>query len=233
MILNVILLNAQIPVNYHDRELFQSQLKELSAIYDSSFNIENHILNGRVFYASGNKYINPFFLDNEWKTGKIWSSGLIYNAKMLKYDIGSDNLVYLNYKDSYAYPVYLNREFVKEFIIGNHHFKYLNDFGNSNEDELKPGYYEVLYNGVIKYYVRWEKIINPKRSLSDQGYTQKNFFFLKKDGKYIRLKSQSTIFKILTDHEKEIRTFMKKNNIHFSVNKLDTIVRVFEYYDKL
>jgi hypothetical protein len=233
IILTGTLLNAQSFDYSAKQELLQSQIKKLSVVNDSIFKVEDHHLNGRLFYPTGNKFINPFFIDNDWKSGKIWSYGKTYDTKMLKYDIYSDHLVFLHYWSSYAYPIYLNRDVVTEFIFIDHHFRYLNDFKNSSEGELKPGYYEVIYDGATKYYARWEKLKNPHYGVSDQGYSQRSLFFLKKDGKYMHLKNQSDLMKALSDHKKEIKTYMKNNALHFSVANYDSLIKVLEYYDNL
>lgn len=56
---------------------------------------------------------------------------------------------------------------------------------------------------------------------------------MKKESKYFRVKGKTSLVNALNDHKKEIKTFMKKNNIHFSANRYDSIVKVFEYYDNL
>lgn len=143
--LNGISLNAQL-FNYSDnKKLLQNQLNKLSLVHDSIFNFRHYILNGKLYYTIGNKYNHPFFIDNTWQPGKVWSSGNVFNADMLKYDINSDYLVYLYYLDSYAYPIYLNKETVKEFIISGHYFKYLNDFEKSFKG--------ILSQVIMKFYM--------------------------------------------------------------------------------
>ena len=52
-------------------------------------------------------------------------------------------------------------------------------------------------------------------------------------GKYVRIIGQKSLIKALTDHEKEIKMYMKKNNLRFSGNNFEILGKVLEYYDNL
>lgn len=228
-----ILMNAQ-PLNYSTRkELLQEQFIKLSVIYDSTFSIGEYPINGTLFYSRSNKFIHPFFIDNDWRSAKIWSSDKVYNIEMVKYDIDKDYLVHLYHRDSFAYPIYLNKESVKEFMISGHLFRYLNDFGKSFVHELNPGYYEILYDGPTKVCVRWEKVLILNNDTSDPVYSQRIYFFFKMNGIYIRVTDQKSFLNAFNDHSKELKIYMKKNKLRFSRNNYEVLSKLVEYYDNL
>ena len=224
------LLYGQYEVNSGSQDIVNNQINRLIQVHDSVFDPGKDLLNGRLYYPSGNKFIHPFFLDNTWKTAKIWIADRVYDEEMIKYDINSDYLIHMFFWDLYTIPVSLNRETVHEFIISGHRFRYLYDFDRSSEVMFKPGYYEVLYDGITKFYARWEK---SKDDISDPSYSEKIFFVLEKGGKKYLVKSKRGLMHAFQDHKKEIKTFMSRNNIRFSLNYYYSIEKVFQYYDNL
>jgi hypothetical protein len=231
--LNWHILSAQ-PIDYPSKqELLHTQILKLSEINDSVFGLNKDMINGKLLYSGGNMYIHPFFLDNYWKDGTILFQGKSYEMEMVKYDIYKDYLVHLHSVNFYSYPVYLNRELVKEFIINGYNFRYIDDFEKSGKSEYKPGYYQVLYDGKTKFYIQREKLKKFNIVYIDEGYVERIYFVLKKDGKYIRIVNQKSLIEALSDHKEEIITYMKKNKLRFSIKNYEFTGKVLEYYDNL
>jgi hypothetical protein len=215
------------------QELLNGQLNSISVINNSVFNPEHDYLRGKLYYPPSNNINHPFFINNDWKSGKIWSSGKVFDLENIKYDINLDYLVYMYNTESTAYPVYLTREYVKEFIINDRHFKFLDDFDLISKEKYKSGYYEVLYDEDTKFYLRWGKSKEVRNSVTGSSYVQTISFLLKKDGKYISIKSQGGFISALEDRKKEIKSFMKTNSLRFSKNNYESVVKILNYYDNL
>jgi hypothetical protein len=233
ILLNIIVFHLEAQtINYSEKRiLIQTQLSNLSAKcnLDSDFHFD--LLNGRLYYPKGNAINHPYLFENAWKEGKIWFSGRLYDSVMLKYDICSDYLIYLSQKTSNTFPVYLNKEELTDFIISGHRFIYLHDFEKSEDVKMKPGYYEVIYNGRTRFYVRWEKTENLNRFTLETEYSQKARFYLLIKGNYINFNSQSSFINSFNDHSKIIGSFMKVNNLRFSAGNYESLIKVLEYYD--
>jgi hypothetical protein len=209
----------------------QFQQANLTAITDSLFDFQSELINGRLYHPKGNNISHPYFLGNTWKQGKIWYSERIYDSVMLKYDICSDNLIYLVRKTSNTFPVYLNRQEIKDFIISGHRFTYLNSFTRSDDAGMIPGYYEIAYNGKTGLIVRHVKTEAQNRFTLETEYSQETFFYLRIEGHYISIKNKTGFINSFTDHQNEIRAYMKKINMRFSADNYERIIKVLEFYD--
>jgi hypothetical protein len=150
---------------------------------------------------------------------------------MLKYDISSDYVIYLVQKPLNTFPVCLNREEIKDFMINGHRFTYMNQFTDSDADGTKPGYYEILYDGKTRLIVRWEKAKEPNRFTLETEYLQETYFFLRMKGHYIYVRNQKSFIDSFAEYKKEIRTYMKKNNVRFSSGDHGPIIKLLEFYD--
>jgi hypothetical protein len=229
----VLPLDAQ-SLSYPEKhELLESQLTKLSDIHNSIFNIRDELINGVLYYTRGNSIVHPYFNENSWKSGEILYSGHVFQVEMLKYDINSDYLIVLFQRGKNGFPVYLNKEVIKEFIITGHHFRYLSEFNAEDEDGPVPGYYEIIYNGKTRLYVRWTKSESLERHSLETDYIQNIECFLEKEGKYLRIKNQKSFINSLNEHEEEIRSYMRKNGMRFSPADYKSIIKVLELYDNL
>jgi hypothetical protein len=175
-----------------------------------------------------NEYNHPYFKDNKWANGSLLYNGKSYKVDGLKYDIAIDKLIILfNNNDLYINNIALDENFIDEFTIQNSHFKYFNDLKSNSGKKLKTGYYEVVYNGKLKFLVRSEKykIIN--------DFTLSFNMFLLKDGVMITINSMGKLISLLKDKEKEVKSFINDNSL--TLNQMDyyTASKVLNFYENL
>jgi hypothetical protein len=215
------------------RDLLLSQISVLSGINDSLFKIHDDLVNGKLYTSTADRINYPFFSENAWQTGRVYYSGTFTDNEIIKYDICIDQLVILLHIGEFSYPVCINRDVVKEFIINDHHFMFLNDIPTLELQNLIPGFYEVLYSGKTMLYVRWVKNKAINKLTFETEYPLKVYYYLKKDGKYLQFKNQSSFIEALNDHKNEIISYMKTNKLRFSSGRKDIIIKVLEYYDSL
>jgi hypothetical protein len=222
------------PADYSTkRETIHLQLERLSGLHDSIFPGSKELVNGKLYYSGGNAFVHPFFGDNSWSRAIIHSSGKADEMNLAKYDLYLDYLVILHNSESFSYPIYLNKESTREFTIYGHHFKYLEDFEGSVIDELVPGYYEELYKGETKFFIRRVKLKNFDNAELSEVYADRIYFFLQKGGKYFKVHRHKSLIKALNDRKKEINAFMKKNHLRFSPDNYEVIGKILTYYDTL
>ena len=238
IVINVILIceersQAQELNRLSSNEMLQLQLNKVQSLNDSLFLQSENLINGKLFFSRGDLVNHPYFIENEWNPGKMWYSGQPYDAEMLKYDLNSDNLINVFHYDSSAFPVYLNKEILKEFEISGHHFRYFDSMELKGNYKFIAGYYEVLYDALTCLYARHEKSIEQNKFTLETEYPLKVTLFIKRGGNYFYIKNQESFLKSLNDHETEIRSFMRANNIRFSVINYEPIIKVLEYLDTL
>lgn len=231
-ILNYGIITGQTAAFSSRKDIIEKQLKMFSSIHDSLFDHKKNLINGKVFYPGGNEFVHPFYGDNSWKPASIYSTGAVYKTDLVKYDIHLDYLVLLHSTDSLSFPIYLNRSLVNEFDIYGHRFKYIDDFAGPDND-LVAGYYEVEDYGKSRLLIRRIKTkIFDNYSLSET-YSDRAYYFVNIDGKYIKLVRRNSLIKILNDHRKEVKAYMKNNNLRFSRENYDQAGKVLKYYETL
>ena len=227
------ILESQPPDYSTKQEIIHLQLERLSDIHDSILNSKEDLINGKLYYSGGNAFVHSFFGDNSWSPAIITSSGKKYEINLAKYDLYLDYLVILHNSESYSFPIYLNKEFAREFTVYGHHFKYLENFVGSDIEELVPGYYEELYNGRTVFFVRRVKLKKFDDAEMANVYADRIYFFLKNDGKYFRVFRQTSLIKALNDHKQEVKAFLKKNRLRFSPDNYEVAGTILAYYDTL
>ena len=226
-------LHGQTPDYITRQKTIQLQVERLSHINDSIFKHSLNFVIGKSYYSGGNKYVHPFFGDNLWVPAEIFSSGESFKVDLAKYDLSLDYIVILYNFESLSYPIYLNKETVREFAISGHHFKYIDGLTGSGIDELVPGYYEEFYTGKTRFLIRRLKLKKYDNANLSEIYSDRIYLFILKEGKYFLITSQKSLFKVLSDHKKELKNFMKNNNIRFSHGNYEQVGKLLEYYDTL
>ncbi|MDW7694508.1 hypothetical protein R9C00_07135 [Flammeovirgaceae bacterium SG7u.111] len=176
-------------------------------------------------------------LDN-WRKGTIWLNdgtqvkGLFsYNPLVvegiLKVQDGEKTKMYTaNQVDGFAFYDYEKQTKRRYYTFP---FTY-NDIYNNF-------FFEILHEGK-KYSLLGRESIFIMQTIND-GYTNSDvykgdyllFIFENETGELQNIK-RKVLFEAMEDKEQEVRTFMKKLNIH-SVKKLENARKVFRYYDLL
>ncbi len=221
-------------IDYESKaSLLQDQINRIKEIPELVEYEKLDYINGIQHYPYANKYIHPFFQNNMWNSGKVYLGSEEYILDAVKYDIVSDNLVFLYFKESSAYQIYFNKVMVRQFSIDNHDFKYLDNAGNISGKLIVPGYYEVIYDGKTKLYIRWEKTKVLFDTHYDGGYSQKIEYFLYKEDEFIKIKKNKCLINALDDHKPEVRNFIKKNSINIKADDMGPVIHILKFYDNL
>jgi hypothetical protein len=219
---------SEIPV-----KALQMKIGLLQASYDSIFTPETELFNGKAFYPEGDSVNHPYFGQNGWKQGEIYYMDRVFRSAYLRYNICSDRLIGIFFRGESSYPLFLNRETVLEFVYNTHHFRFLQDTVPVRRKILKPGYYEILYEGKVCLYLKWMKSKENDRSTLQTIYPESVLFIIKKNGKMQNIRTSGEFFAALGDHEKELKAFLRENNIQFRRKEFASFGKVLEYYDSL
>ena len=225
-------LEGQTQVNSTREGLLSEQISGFKRLSDSLFNLHEDLYNGKLYTLVPDPANHPFFLDNSWVQGTVYFSGTFSDNEIIKYDLVTDNVIIMLRFRGASYPVSINRDVVREFYINGHHFSFLDDF-QDREKDLRPGYYEVLYDGTTGLYVRWmkSKAISKLTLLTE--YPLEIRCFLKKKGIYHLIRDNKDLINVLSDHKEEIRSYIKTNRLRFSPRNKENAVKVLAYFDSL
>ncbi len=185
---------------------------------------------------------SPYFL-NEWVKGRIdMVTGANYESVSLKYDAFSQNLILRRDARRDSIMVFPNQ--VKQFLLRADDGaewvfrRYPN--AKINDNNLKDGYFLVLYDGKTSLLKRVSKVFkkadykNPYST--DVRYDAYNsdfaYFILKSDNTLVKIKkSKKSLYEALNDKGANFDAFAQQEKLDF---KSDTdYAKVVKYYDGL
>lgn len=156
-----------------------------------------------------------YIYEPEYSNGELFYNGNYYNNVMLNVNAERDEL-YVKQGEA-SIPIVLSKPFVEWFTLGGRRF--VNITAENPVGKLGYGYYEAVYNGsdkILKKRIKkFTKRTGDDLSKYDRVYTfyAVDRYYLVKDDKVFPLKSVSGIEKIYKPYKKEIKSFVKQNNI--------------------
>jgi hypothetical protein len=165
--------------------------------------------------------------------GSVFYDGYQYNNVKMLYDIYKDELVILIYNQFMRISLISDK--VRDFDLLNQHFIYVkNDPANSNS--LKTGFYGDLYDGKIQVLSKKTKSIQNSTDYTGNiipYFSPAKDYYLFRNGKYYTVNSQGAFLDVLNDHKKEVKQFIKSNNIRFKKAPEQAMAAIAAYYDHL
>jgi len=203
------------------------------SIYTRTIGVESHLYNG-VLYKEYNPHANddgfPYFLKDDWTEGNLLYDGEVYQNVPMLYDVINDKLIIDH--DFGGVKLSMISEKVGYFILGGHTFVRLET--DSARTNIRSGFYELLYDGTLKAYAKWQKIKNEtiaEREIKTT-FLNNNRFYIFKNDKYYQVKSKSSVLQVLADRKAEVRKYIRKNGIHFHKDRGKAIAEVVSFYDQ-
>jgi len=233
-ICNISPANAQ-QNNIQKDDIVETALSHAISLYDKK------MLRNTFVYA-GKSYYDPhvgvkghqFFKEDYWEQGRVNYNNSVYDSIYLKYDIYKDILIIENFNsDGFLSPITLFSPKVSSFDIMGYHFVRLKKDTISN---LKEGFYNRMYQSVeVQVLIKRKKeIVQSGTSHSIHGmFTNKDKYYIKKGETYYQVRRKKSIIKVLTDHKKAVKNFIKKNKFYFRTDVDMQLVEVVKFYDSL
>ena len=216
-----------------------AQQHRISENMDNAFNKaignQSRLYNGLSYklYDDRNSVGNAYFKDTVGLVnGSVNYDGIVYTDVPLIYDIYHDLLVSRLYNGVLLYQ--LLSENVIDFDVFGHHFIRIQP---GNASKLVPvGFYDELYNKKLQLLAKRTKSI--QKGTRGYGvpiitYSSENNYYLKKGDLYYDVNSRGKFFDVLKDKKKELKKYVKDNNISFGDNPEQVMTTLANYYDKL
>jgi hypothetical protein len=164
--------------------------------------------------------------------GTVLAGSDQYQDVLIKYDLQSDKLLYLHYTIDGDYTIELLQPSVSGFTIGGHTFIFL-DEGPDDASMIKPGYYEILYNGRSHFIKKWSKFYLETDIYPYYKFDESQVWYVGREGKYFRSKSLRDIYELFPDKKQEIRSFIKEHCIRIRSADEQDMVDVLNFADQL
>ena len=179
------------------------------ALYDKKLAGSQQLYNGTEYkmHRSRNGE-HPFFLSDKYIVGTLNYDGVRYPSVPMYFDIAKGQLVTPYYYDG-TWMVFIN-ELISGFELQGHQFHYVRD---SIENLSTPGFFEVLYDGKLKLYLRHTKAFQEiiEGTEIHAAFRESQEYFLVRGGRAIRWSEGERIPSLLKDNQADLRVFLRKN----------------------
>lgn len=210
-------------------------VEELIEYSEKLYGFDDILVNGRAYLpAHYNARGNPYFLSDSWLKGRLIIDGRNYDDQQLLYNIEIEKLILetiINEKNKIL--LLLNTDRIDAFYIEQYHFV--------NAASLIPGikfsaFVELVYDGNFKVITRHQKsfVSTYTRSTPNGFYSKtQSIHYIFDNGQLEKLPTKKSVFDYFYTHRKEIKNFMRKNNIKYKKSNTDQLKRLFEFCDSV
>ena len=203
-------------------------------LFDNYYGPDHNLINGiKYIDYRPNSTGHPFLGENKIYPGTVIINQRTYNDLDLKYDIYTQELIlrYIDFSGAYNY-IMLNKEFISEFIIGDHYFKqYVHTDGGGAQ------FYEVIASGEITCLWYWEKnMTHSVISVSDYyNYMpeSKKTFLLIGDDFYEYTGTRSFLRQIPELIKEEVRNYVRSKRIRVGRASESQMIQLISYCNNL
>ena len=158
----------------------------------------------------------PFFNSNSFESGTVCFDHIVYYQVPLQLDLVNNVLIT---KSGKGLSLMLDAKLVDSFIISNHLFIYLSADSISGLNS-SSGYYERLYNGKTKVYIKRRK--QSERSFrAEDPYIFKEYddYFILNGNRYFKIEKKKDVNRAFKNHYKETVSHLKSLEVNFKKNK--------------
>lgn len=203
------------------------------SLYHENIQKESGLYNGNqyIVYAQTIEDGIPFFETAELTNGNVTYWGVEYKKVPLMYDVLKGEVITL--VPSSNYLIELHTEKVSSFEIMDHKFVRIEkDSVNKN---IKPGFYDVLYDGNVAVYKRETKTLNEDLSSGKlrKFILEDSSYYIKKNGVFFEVNKKSSLLNVFKDKKKDVQDFMRKNKLKLQRNKDNALPKVAGFYDSI
>ncbi|MES2376201.1 MAG: hypothetical protein V4553_06475 [Bacteroidota bacterium] len=205
--------------------------------FNKAIGRQSRLYNGFAYQLVGiNSPGNAYFNDTtSLVNGNVRYGGLSYRNVPLLYDIYNDVLVSRLMGGALLFS--LVTEQVDDFDLFGHHF--INLHAADVNNVISAGYYDELYNSnQIQLLAKRNKtfqqdIQGVRNGRISFSVLLNDRYYLKKDSLYYKISGSGKFLTLLGDKKKELRKYLKDNNIRYNDNPEQTMVLLTKYYDSL
>ena len=218
-----------------DSSFVEYSRAEAISFYSSSVRDQLLLFNGVEYKPIPEPYEgHPFFESEYIEEGSITYYGETYQNVPMHYDLVHDEVVIEHYdQKGYVGLVKPHQNKITSFVLLNHTFIHLGS--QSTGEDIRDGYYDLLYDGNVKILAKRKKTISEDLSMQTLkvSFNEKVSYYLFKDNEYHTIKSKGSVLKVLKDKRKELNQFASKRRADFTLNREYSMVKLAEYYDQI
>lgn len=194
--------------------------------YTQTMGVQSHIFNGSEYkeYISQRDEFPTLY--DDVMTGNVKYAGELYENIPLYYDLAKDQVI-----TSYTHgnKVQLLRDKVEYFDIGDHRFVRLNN------DKVAEGFYDLLYDGKMKFYAKRLKVLAVRMNGNDADniFEERVRYYILKNGVYHTVKGKRSVLSLVSDKKREVKRTIREEKLKFGKTREKSIARILERYEEI
>jgi hypothetical protein len=203
-----------------------------SIINDDLYTSGQSIVNGLAWTNSVAYKGNRFCGSNNWKEGSVLFNGRWYSGLEINYDVLEDELIFYDETPGSEKYIQLNKDLIERF-------NYIDENTQRNfvlkelSSEKGKEIYEEIYRGAVSFYIKHKKSVKEEIGTKYMGKLyDSNTFYLDDGQQSYSFKKRKKVLEIL-GNSRELKTFIRKENLRINKNHQNDIVRLLEYYQSL
>ena len=208
----------------HAKEVYSQLTKNYSHLYNGKEYIP--------FKKNMPEIGTPFFFSEDWEEGQVFYNGELYERVLLRYDLLTDKLI-VEHKGHGE--IELISEKIKYFQMAGHTYIRWDDKA-ANKSVIRSGFYDVIYNGTTKVFVKRLKVteerIETQYSMT-LTFKEKNTIIISKKGAYYVIGNKSSALKVFEDQKSALKKFISQNKIKYRKNREEALIKIAGQYDQL
>lgn len=215
-----------------------SQKDYLSRVYFETVPAPNELINGKEYFR--------YYLHSE--TTPLLFSGEVINATLkiknreyqnigIQYDTYLDELIYTDTTRmiNNVYPlIALNKDIIEGFVFvirgDSMNFRYL-QFQQNLANDMKDGFYEIVYDGNSKFIIKHKSDIYHRDALNEYKYSPEAYIMTGESFK--KVKNNQTLLRMCGEWSGVMKEFLKKSRIRIRSIDKKQITKVLVYLDTL
>jgi hypothetical protein len=219
-----------------DTLFLSNSIDRVKAIYLKATSGEGPLFNGvqhKSIVLHNYDEGHPYFLSDDWIDGSIEYDGGLHDNISMQYDLTTDKIV-IDHPISH-FKMELISEKVTSFKLLDHTFIRLSPGTDSTKISIRPGFYELLYDGKVKVYAKQKKL---RREVFESNviksiFDQKSQYYIWMDNVYYPVKGKGSVLNTFYKKKSALKKHLSKNKINFKKDTGLAIAKSAEFYDAL
>ncbi|HZY81232.1 MAG TPA: hypothetical protein VFE50_17030 [Cyclobacteriaceae bacterium] len=222
----VLTLCPLVTLAQNDTTFVADARKNAIQYYTQTMGVQSHIFNGseyREYISQRDEF--PTLYD-DIVNGNVKYAGELYENIPLTYDLQKDQVI-----TSYTHgnKVQLLRDKVEYFDIGGHRFVRLNN------NKVAEGFYDLLYDGKMKFYAKRLKVLALRINGNDADniFEERVKYYILKNDVYHTVKSKRSVLSLVSDKKRDIKRTIREEKLKFGKTREQSIARILERYEQI
>lgn len=194
---------------------------------------------GRIYdFELKSKNGTPYFDNIISLAGNVTYNGKLYEDLLLGYNLVTDELILWKKSNSFnSIQVVLNKYNLERFSLNSHdsfyHFQAHTE-RTPIHDQLKEGFYEVIYDDQLKMFVKHNKILFFYEMDADPfSYRSEKQVYLILNGEIHVVDSRRDYLKAFKEQKTSLRKYMRRSNINFEKSGTQVLIDLCDFTKSL